>query len=203
MVGTTETEAVFFPTTPLEGVDEAKFHELVKNSTGASDADVDHLIGVFRHAYPGKDDTYLFQLLLSQTTFQERSIEIAERKAEQGGAPVYVYYFSKHATVHDGKLRAVHTLEIPYAFDSLAKSEPIIGPVTAAQQALADKVNSAWVSFARTGNPNNPKIPAWGAFDTKTRTIMVMDDEFKAVNDPLRETRLAIIEFRRKYPARF
>lgn len=203
MVGTTETEAVFFPTTPLEGVDAAKFHELVKNSTGASDADVDHLIGVFRHAYPGKDDTYLYQLLLSQTTFQERSIEIAERKAEQGGAPVYVYYFSKHATVHDGKLRAVHTLEIPYAFDSLAKSEPIIGPVTAAQQALADKVNSAWVSFARTGNPNNPKIPAWGAFDIKTRTIMVMDDKFKAVNDPLRETRLAIIEFRRKYPARF
>jgi para-nitrobenzyl esterase len=203
MVGTTETEAVFFPTTPLEGVDDAKLHELVKNSTGATDADVDHLIGVFRHAYPGKDDTYLFQLLLSQTTFQERSIEIAERKAEQGGAPVYVYYFTKHATVHEGKLRAVHTLEIPYAFDSLAKSEPIIGPVTPAQQAMADKVNSAWVSFARTGNPNNPKIPAWAAFDTKTRNIMVMDDQFKAVSDPLRETRLAIIEFRRKYPLRF
>jgi para-nitrobenzyl esterase len=203
MVGTVETEATFFPNTPLDPIDAAKFHDLVKNSTQAPDADVDHLISVFRHANPGKDDTYLYQLLLSQTTFQERSIEIAERKADQGGAPVYVYYFTKHTPVHGGKLRAPHTLEIPYAFDSLAKSEPIIGPVTAEQQALADKVSSAWVSFARTGNPNNPKIPNWAAFDTKTRNIMIIDDQFKAVSDPLRETRLAIIELRKNFPSHF
>jgi para-nitrobenzyl esterase len=203
MVGTTETEAVFFPSTPLDPIDDAKFHELVKGATKASDADVDHLIGVFRHAYPGKDNTYLFQLLLSQTTFQERSVQVAELKADQGGAPVYVYYFTKHTPVRGGKLRAPHTLEIPYAMDSLAKSEPIIGPVTAEQQALADKVSSAWVSFARTGNPNNPKIPHWPAFDTKTRSIMIIDDQFKVAQDPLRETRTAVIEWRKQYPPTF
>jgi para-nitrobenzyl esterase len=200
MVGTTETEAVFFPTTPLDAIDDAKFHELVKNATQASDADVDDLIGVFRHAYPGKDNTYLAQLLLSQITFQEGSITIAERKADQGGAPVYVYYFTKHTPVRDGKLRAPHTLEIPYAFDSLAKSEPIIGKVTPEQQALADKVSSAWVNFARTGNPNNPKIPKWPAFDTQSRSIMLINDQLTVANDPLHETRLAIIELRKKYP---
>ncbi len=203
MVGTTETEAVFFPTTPLDPIDDAKFRDLVKTSTKANDVDADHLIEVFRHAYPGKDNTYLAQLLLSQTTFQERSIEIAERKAEQGGAPVYVYYFTKHTPVREGKLRAPHTVEIPYVFDSLATSEPIIGPVTAEQQALADKVSAAWVSFARTGNPNNAKIPKWTAFDTRNRATMIIDDQFKPVNDPLRETRLAIIELRGKYPLRF
>jgi para-nitrobenzyl esterase len=203
MVGTTETEAVFFPSTPLDPIDDAKFHDLIKAATKASDADVDHLIGVFRHAYPGKDNTYLAQLLLSQTTFQERSVQVAELKADQGGAPVYVYYFTKHTPVRGGKLRAPHTLEIPYAMDSLAKAEPIIGPVTAEQQALADKVSSAWVSFARTGNPNNPKIPHWPAFDTKTRSIMIIDDQFKVAEDPLRETRTAIIDWRKQYPPSF
>ena len=194
---------MFFPTTPLDAIDDAKMHELVKTSLKTSDADADALIATFRKAYPGKDNTYVFQLLLSQGTFQERSIQVAERKADQGGAPVYVYYFTKHTPVRDGKLRAPHTLEIPYAMDSLAKSEPIIGPVTPQQQALADKVSSAWVNFARTGNPNNPKIPKWPPFDTKTRSVMIINDEWQAKNDPLHDTRLAILELHKKYPPTF
>ncbi len=203
MAGTVETEAVFFPTTPLEPIDDAKFRELVKTATRADDADVDQLIAAFRQAYPGKDDTYLFQLLASQITFQEGSNTVAERKADQGGAPVYMYYYTHHTPVRDGKLRAPHTVEIPFVFDSLAKSSPIVGPVTPEEQSMADKVSSAWVSFARTGNPNNSKIPNWPAFNTQTRTVMVMDTRFTAVNDPLRATRLAVKALRVKTPSTF
>jgi para-nitrobenzyl esterase len=172
----------------------------VKNFLHASDADTDQLIQVFRRAYPGKDNTYLFQLLASQASFQEGSTTLAERKAEQGGAPVYVYYFTHHLSVRDGKLHAPHTAEIPFALDSLASSEPIIGPVTPEKQALADQVSSAWVNFARTGNPNNPKIPNWPAFDTRRRAIMIIDDQWQAANDPLHDTRLAILAFRAHNP---
>ncbi|MDP9084877.1 MAG: carboxylesterase/lipase family protein [Pseudomonadota bacterium] len=195
MVGTNETEATFYPMTPLDPIDDAKLHELVKSTARVSDPDADELISVFRKVYPGKDDTYLLQLIASQTNSTQKNITLeAERKADQGGAPVYVYYFTKHTPVRDGKLRAVHTLEIPYVFDSLSHAAPIIGPVTPEQQALADKVSSAWVSFAKTGNPNNPKIPQWPAFDTKRRAIMVIDDQWHAADDPLRETRLAIAD---------
>ncbi|MDP8985843.1 MAG: carboxylesterase family protein [Pseudomonadota bacterium] len=194
MVGSNETEATFFPTTPLDPIDDAKLHELVKGAAHVNDSDADRLIDVFRRVYPGKDNTYLFQLIASQVSLSQAIITEAERKADQGGAPVYVYYFTKHTPVRDGKLRAVHTLEIPYVFDSLAHAAPIIGPVTAEQQALADKVSSAWVSFAKTGNPNNAKIPQWPAFDTKRRAIMVIDDQWHAADDPLRETRLAIAD---------
>ena len=68
---------------------------------------------------------------------------------------------------------------------------------------VAKKMATAWSNFARTGNPNNPMIPKWAAFDTKTRNIMIIDDQFKAASDPLRETRLAIIELRKKYPSHF
>jgi para-nitrobenzyl esterase len=198
MVGTTETEAVFFPTTPVDPIDDATFRTDVKNFLHASDADTDKMIQVFRKAYPGKDNTYLFQLLASQASFQEGSTTLAERKADQNGAPVYMYYFTHHLSVRDGKLHAPHTAEIPFAMDSLASSEPIIGPVTPAKQALADQVSSAWVNFARTGNPNNPKIPNWPAFDTHQRAVMVIDDQWKVVNDPLHDTRLAVIDFRQR-----
>jgi len=200
LLGTTETEMVFFPTTPLDPIDDAKFRELVKTSTRASDADVDKLIAVFRHAYPGKDNTYLFQLLASQTSFQEGTVAEAERKAAQGGAPAYLYYFTKHTPVRGGKLRAPHTLEIPYVFDSLAHSQPIIGPVTPEQQALADKVSSTWVAFARTGNPNNPKVPHWAPYDLQNRPVMVINDAWKLENDPLKETREAIADLRTRTP---
>ena len=102
MVGTTETEAVFFPTTPVDPIDDATFRTDVKNFLHASDADTDRMIQVFRKAYPGKDNTYLFQLLASQASFQEGSTTLAERKAEQDGAPVYMYYFTHHLSVRDG-----------------------------------------------------------------------------------------------------
>jgi para-nitrobenzyl esterase len=200
MVGTTETEAVFMPSTPVDPIDDATLRSDVKNFLHASDADTDQMIQVFRKAYPGKDNTYLFQLLASQASFQESSATLAERKAEQNGAPVYVYYFTHHLSVRDGKLHAPHTAEISFALDSLASSEPIIGPVTAAKQALADQVSSAWVNFARSGNPNNPKIPTWPAFDTRERAVMIIDDQWKAVNDPLHDTRLAVIAFRAHNP---
>jgi para-nitrobenzyl esterase len=192
MGGTMETESTFMPNTPLDPIDDAKFRDLTKVVAHTTDAGAEKLIEAFRAAYPGKDDLYLFQLLASQATTQVQLITEAERKADQNGAPVYIYYFVKHTPVRDGKLRAPHTLEIPFAFDSLAHAEPIVGPVTPQMQALADKVSSAWTNFARTGNPNNPKIPLWPAFDTKTRAIMVIDDQFRVAHDPLRETRLAL-----------
>jgi para-nitrobenzyl esterase len=200
MVGTTETEAVFMPTTPVDPIDDTTLRSDVKNFLHASDADTDRMLQAFRNAYPGKDNTYLFQLLASQASFQEGSTTLAERKADQGGAPVYMYYFTHHLTVRDGKLHAPHTAEIPFALDSLASSGPIVGPVTPEKQALADAVSAAWVNFARTGDPNNPKIPTWPAFDTHQRAVMIIDDQWRAVNDPLHDTRLAVLQFRAHNP---
>jgi para-nitrobenzyl esterase len=60
--------------------------------------------------------------------------------------------------------------------------------------ALADKVSDAWIAFARTGNPNTPKLPNWPAFNAKDRPTMVIDNVSKVVNDPLREQRIAMFQ---------
>ena len=57
---------------------------------------------------------------------------------------------------------------------------------------LANKVSDAWIAFARTGNPNIPKLPHWPMFDPEGRATMVFDNASKVVNDPLREQRIAM-----------
>ena len=60
--------------------------------------------------------------------------------------------------------------------------------------ALADKVSDTWIAFARTGDPNTPKMPQWPAYDAKDRATMVINNVSKVVNDPLREQRLAMFQ---------
>ncbi|HVY04300.1 MAG TPA: carboxylesterase family protein, partial [Caulobacterales bacterium] len=40
---------------------------------------------------------------------------------------------------------------------------------------MADRLASAWVAFAKTGNPNNDAIPNWPAYDANARATMVFD----------------------------
>jgi para-nitrobenzyl esterase len=82
-------------------------------------------------------------------------------------------------------------MEIPFAFDNVKISARLTGGGVQAM-ALADRVSNAWIAFARTGDPNTSKLPPWPAYNAKDRATMVIDNVSKAVNDPLREQRLAL-----------
>lgn len=199
---TVETESASWGA-PIDPVDDAQLLAAVKQSTRLSDPDAGSLIGVYKTAYPGKDNTYLAQLLISQWTFTDNVTIQAERKAAQaaqGGAPDYFFYFAHHTTARGGKLHAPHTSEIPYCFDSLAHAAPIVGPVTAEKQALADKVSTYWANFAKTGNPNGKGLPEWRPYNLQTRpTLMItVDDKPTMVDDPLGRTRRAVAEYKAK-----
>jgi para-nitrobenzyl esterase len=57
-------------------------------------------------------------------------------------------------------------------------------------QPLADKVSGAWTAFARTGNPNVAGTPKWPAYSENERATMVINNEWKIMNDPRHEVRL-------------
>ncbi len=58
--------------------------------------------------------------------------------------------------------------------------------------ALEDKISSAWVAFARTGNPSHKGLPNWPAFNTKQRATMILNNECEVVDDPNGEGRQAL-----------
>lgn len=184
MIGTVETEVTFFPNQVLDPIDDATLHARVKQTLrNAADDQVDKVIAAYKAGRPGASNTDIYLILASDATFRAGVLIEADRKAMQGKAPVYQYYFTWRSPVREGKLRSMHTLEIPFVFDNVDAAKSVTGSGED-RYALADKVSAAWVAFARTGNPNTKLAPHWDAFDTTKRAVMVINDEWKLVNDP-------------------
>jgi len=59
---------------------------------------------------------------------------------------------------------------------------------------MCDRLASAWVALARSGDPNNPHIPRWPAYDASARATMVFDTDTRVENDPRSEIRKYWIE---------
>lgn len=189
LVGTTQFEVNFFPNTKFNPIDDAGLHAAVKQATRGGDGDVDRLIGIYRKGRPKATNVELSQIVASDN-FRASVITETERKAAQK-APVYSYYFTWPSPVHEGKLKAFHTLEIPFVLANVDEGKSMTGTAQD-RYALQDKMSGAWAAFARSGNPNHKGLPNWPAFKTDTRTTMVFDNECRVVNDPHGEERVAL-----------
>jgi para-nitrobenzyl esterase len=67
--------------------------------------------------------------------------------------------------------------------------DAILGGGSAQGKVMCDRLASAWVAFARTGDPNNPQLPPWPAYDEATRATMIFDTDTRLENDPRAEIR--------------
>ena len=152
------------------------------------------VIELYRKTDPGLSPYDLFVLIQTDSGMGLGSIRLAERKAAAGGAPVYLYNFNWD-TPAEG-LKSPHTLEIPFVFNNIKVAKLLTGAGPEAF-ARANKVSDAWVAFARTGNPNAGGLPKWEPYDEKNRATMVIDNESRLVNDPVREKRLLLAEVAR------
>jgi len=191
MIGSTETEVTWSNTIKLDPLDDAALRARVRDTVKTDDAGADRLIAVFKKDRPKASNLDIALIIATELSAFRGGTDLeAERKAAQGKASVYKYYFQWYSPVREGKLRAFHTLDIPFAFDSVALAPSMVGNGPELQP-LADKMSFAWVAFARSGNPNHKGIPKWAPFDTTQRATMIFNNECKAVNDPFREERLA------------
>ncbi len=148
------------------------------------------IIDVYRKANPQATPSDLYFLIASDHRYGAPVMKIAERRAALGKGPVYLYYFRWETPLDGGRLKSPHTIEIPFVFDNVKTSRMTASAPDA--PALADKVSDAWIAFARTGDPNTPKLPHWPAFESQRRPTMVFANRSTVENDPLREQRLAL-----------
>ncbi len=185
MIGSTQTEMSM-----LYGAARRELFELTWETlpeamaTAIPGADADAIIAGYRELHPDLNAPHLlFEALTDHGIFGRGSFTLADRKAVQGGAPVYQYYLSWATPVDDGIWGATHALDIGFVFDNVALSESMSG-LGESQQALADVMSEAWLAFARTGNPNHEGLPEWPQYDPAARATMVFDDTPMVVNDP-------------------
>jgi para-nitrobenzyl esterase len=143
----------------------------------------DRVMQTYKALYPDAHPAVRFILMATDRTYRLDSITLAQRKAAQNRAPVFMYLFTWETPVDGGRLLAHHALEISFVFDNTSK---VPGPTGGGPQAaaLADKMSDAWIAFARTGNPNTPKLPKWPSYVASTRSTMIFNNECKVEDDP-------------------
>jgi para-nitrobenzyl esterase len=107
----------------------------------------------------------------------------SERRAQQEGAPTFVYYVNWPSPADGGKWKAPHMIDIPLVFDNVGESYYTASGGAGAQP-LADRMSAALLAFARTGNPNTPALPPWPHFDVAKRPTMLFDVPPRVENDP-------------------
>jgi para-nitrobenzyl esterase len=196
MIGSLETEITWSNTIKLDPLDDAALHARVRDSVKVSDSEADRLIALYKKGRPKASNLDLALIIGTDfSNFRTGTDLEAERKAIQAKAPVYKYYFQWYSPVREGKLRAFHTLDLPFVFDTVDLAPTMVG-TGPERQPLADKMSGAWVAFARSGNPNHKGIPKWAPFDLNRRATMIFNNQCRAVNDPYREERLLRAEIR-------
>ena len=190
MIGCTRTEMTLFSLNDASAFsqNEEQMRGRVKDLLGGQ---APGIIDLYQKLNPGASPSDVYFLIASDYRYGAPTMKIAERRAALGKAPVYLYYFTWESPVQGGRLKSPHTMEIPFAFDNVKISARLTGGGPEAM-ALADKVSSAWIAFAHTGDPNTPKLPHWPAFNAKDRATLVIDNVSKVVNDPLKEQRIAM-----------
>jgi len=185
IIGSVNTEGTFFtpPDSPLFSLDEAGMRTRLTARFGEA---ADKFIELYRKETPNASPS---QIYFTINAFPTAAITQAERKVAQSKAPVYMYLFTWETPVEGGKRHSPHTVELPFVFNNVAEQPEEVGNGPELQP-LADKMSGAWAAFARTGNPNVPGIPKWLPYTENERATMIINNEWKIMNDPRHDVRL-------------
>jgi len=196
LIGSNRTEqSVFLGLDPaVDTMDDAALAKALESWVPAGRAG--EVIAAYKRLYPKSTQAELLYMATTDRGYFLDSTIQAERKAAQGGAPVWMYGFYRETPVQNGRFFVPHAEEIPFVFDSLANAERMVGPVTPQAQALADKMSAAWANFAKTGRPSAPGLPDWPTYNARTRPTMIFDEARSHVaNDPRGEQRRLMASF--------
>ncbi len=182
MVGGTKDESAIF-LAPDDAIwnrtlADADLHKKLEPIAGAA---TDQVLAYYACCKPAANAAERFITATTASNFGVRGILLAERKAARAKAPVWMYDFAWETPAFDGKLKACHSVEVPFVFDTL----DVIGERhhKPGDQAVADTVSKTWTTFARTGKAD------WAPYTLDRRTTMIFNDESKAVDDPDKDVR--------------
>lgn len=191
LIGTTKDEMTHIlrsdPRYP--GLDEAGMREVL--AAGLADrpdrieppteAQREHLIASYKTMRPQATPDDLAVGIWSDAMHIAATRLVERRQALPGAAPVYMYYFAWESPAEGGKLKAIHALDVPFAFDNVAEARPLYDRPD--RHELAARYSSAWIAFARNANPSHEGLPAWPEYRTGQRAVMVFDSECRLEPD--------------------
>jgi para-nitrobenzyl esterase len=183
LVGSTKDEAVLFvgPFPQWGQFSEAEVLDRLRPMAGQR---AEEALRLYKKLRPADSLSYLLVDAVTDYWMRQAANRVAELKVQQKRAAAYVYVLDWEIN-HD--LRCPHGTDVSLVFDN-PHASPAIGGATDALK-VADQMSAAWVAFAHSGNPNNPKLPHWPAYALQSRANMAFDSRSRVVSDYGREAR--------------
>jgi para-nitrobenzyl esterase len=194
MVGWNEDEYTFFAwerrDTSAFDLDFTALRSRLEPEYGA---DARTIVDTYRRAMPNASAPEIFIAISSITMMGLGSVEIAEKKAEQHGAPAYLYNFGYKSEVRipgtDYPLGTPHAMDISFKFNNeVPGSGPGFFSGNNPDRFLASRhMAELWTTFARTGRPAAAGVPEWFPYDLEDRPTMRIDTRCEVINDRFSE----------------
>lgn len=174
LIGTVKNEFMPFMNGAFAGASEDKVMERIKEQHGDRAND---FVAAVKSAYP--ETNVPSDLIDVDVMFRMGAVAQADTKAKlPGGAPVYMYLFTWQSPVMGGKYKAIHCVEVPFAFNTIDRARNMTG-ATPEAHALAAYVSQAWINFARFGNPTQAGLPTWEAYTPEKGATMMLDNKIE------------------------
>jgi para-nitrobenzyl esterase len=156
------------------------------------------LIDAYRNARPAASAPDIFVAISSIAMMGLGSIDIAEKKAGQHGAPVYLYNFGykseKKIPGTDYPMGTPHAMDISFKFnneippkDGSEPKESFFGGNRPERFIASHNFAELWTTFARTGKPAAKDAPEWPAYNFTDRPTMRIDTRCEVINNRFSE----------------
>jgi len=199
LIGTNLDETTFMfmgdPSKSVFQLNEETLKQRLERELGTDAAEV---LKTYKESRPGASPTDLYIAITTATMFWNSSITAAERKAAQGGAPVYMYLLTHRSDWKipgtGYKLGSAHATDLLYTFDNVYPDGqwPPQGKATMyemvgggeKQRQVARNMSGLFSSFAKSSKPEAQGVPAWPAYTTKDRATMQIDAPCQVAQDP-------------------
>ncbi|MDB5239884.1 MAG: carboxylesterase, partial [Spirosoma sp.] len=195
LVGWNEDEFTFFAwerkDTEFAKLD---FEGLQKRLEPQFGEDTPKIIDTYRKARPEATAPDIYIAVSSITMMGLGSVDIAEKKVKQGGAPVYLYNFGykseKKIPGTDYAMGTPHAMDISFKFnneipprDGSQPKESFFGGNRPERFTASHHFAELWTTFARTGKPTAKNVPAWPAYNLNNRPTMRIDATCEVINN--------------------
>lgn len=148
----------------------------------------------YKSERPDLSDGEFGMAVMGDALFRMPSIRLAEKMSAKRH-PVWMYLFEFETNVPDSKVGSPHAMDIPIVFGNLDAPQTRQHHILVTQenrqslQQFSDRVQDAWIAFARSGDPSTASLGNWPTYDAKTRATMILDLESRVENDPVRAER--------------
>lgn len=194
MTGWNEDEYTFFAWERKDAsAFDLDFAGLETKLAGQYGADTQTIIETYRRAMPHALPTDIFVAVASITMMGLGSVEIAEKKAAQHGAPVYLYHFGYKSEAKipgtDYALGTPHAMDISFKFNNETpeNGSGFLSGNRPERFIASHHMAELWATFARTGKPAAAGVPEWPAYNLVDRPSMRIDTRCEVINNRFSE----------------